>query len=249
MKLLAINPNTSDDFTQRVHETIKKYAAPSTEFKAVNSRSGPRSIESIYDAILSSPGTLEIVIEEGSEYDAFLMACYADHPVIAAVREITHKPVLGIAEASMHMACMLGHRFSIVTSTDTWIPILTDHVKNFGLSDRCASIRAVGLPILSCEAPGRANAFANILQVCSDVLEQDGAEVICLGSAGMTGMDREIQQELGIPVLDGVVCALKFLEGMVGYGVSISKRLTYTTPFEKEHLNMPAVFRKPYKRS
>lgn len=249
MKLLAINPNTSEDFTQRVYETIKTYAAPTTQFKAVNSKSGPRSIESIYDAILSSPGTLEIVIEEGKDYDAFLMACYADHPVIAAVREITNKPVLGIAEASMHMACMLGHRFSIVTSTDSWVPILSDHVKNFGLSDRCASIRAVGLPILSAEAAGRANAFASISQTCKDVLEQDGAEVICLGSAGMTGMDREIQQELGIPVLDGVACALKFLEGMVDYGVTISKRVTYATPYDKEQSNISPIFREPYKRS
>ena len=70
-----------------------------------------------------------------------------------------------------------------------------------------------------------------------------------LGSAGMTGMDREIQQELGIPVLDGVACALKFLEGMVDYGVTISKRVTYATPYDKEQSNISPIFREPYKRS
>ena len=115
MKFLVVNPNTTHDFTDRIRNTVQKYAAPETRFDVINPASGPRSIESNYDALLSAQGTLEAVLALKDQYDAFLMACYGDLPVISAVREVVDQPVLGIAEASVHMACMLGRRFSIVT--------------------------------------------------------------------------------------------------------------------------------------
>ncbi len=244
MKILVVNPNTSQDFTDRIRETVGKYAAPDTRFTVINPEQGPRSIESIYDALLSSPGTLQQVLAHRSDYDAFLMACYADHPVIAAVREITCKPVLGIAEASMHMACMLGNRFGIVTSSNSWIPILTDGVQRFGLSSRCASIRAIGLPVLACEAAERDESFAAVVRTARDSIELDGAEVICLGSAGMTGMDKPLEAIVGVPVLDGIVCALKILEGMGAYGVQTSKRLTFSTPQKRNWLTFQLCLRR-----
>lgn len=245
MKVLVVNPNTSQEITERINSTVQKYAASTTECTTLRPEYGPRSIESIYDALLSSPGTLEAVIPHLNEYDAFLMACYADHPVISAVREITDKPVVGMAEASMHMACMLGHRFSIVTSTNPWIPLLYDGIQRFGLSTRCASVRAIGLPVLT----GPAETLAAITQVAQEAVLRDGAEVICLGSASMTGLDKPLEQILKVPVLDGIVCGLKFLEGMGAYGVGTSKRLAYSVPHQKEQLNLSPIFQKPYFQS
>ena len=73
----------------------------------MNPAYGPRSIESIYDELLSSAGTLELALAQRDNFDAFVIACYSDHPTVYALREITDKPVLGIAEASMYVACML----------------------------------------------------------------------------------------------------------------------------------------------
>jgi allantoin racemase len=246
MKILVVNPNTSQDFTRRIAATVARYAARDTEFTMVCPDQGPRSIEGIFDALLSSAPTLQAVLGCGAQYDAILMACYGDLPVVSAVREITDKPVLSIAEASMHMACMLGQRFGIVTSSERWVPLLADGVRRFGLSERCACIRAIGMPVLACEAPSREATFAAILKTALDCRDQDRAEVICLGSAGMTGWDKELEAVLKVPVLDGVVCALKILEGMGAYGLHTSKRLTFTNPIKKELLNLPPVFETAY---
>ncbi len=247
MRILLINPNTSQEFTDRIQEIVRQYAQPSTEAVAMTPASGPRSIESIYDELLSSPGTLELAISELDNFDAFVIACYSDHPTVYALREITDKPVLGIAEASMYLACMLGHKFSIVTTNDEWEPLLWDAVHHYGLSARCASVRTTGMAVLELEAGGEQDTFSMILEGARRAVNEDGAEVICLGCAGMAGLDKQIEAELGVPVIDGVVGAMKLLEGMVGYGLRTSKRRAYATPGRKELVNMPPIFGKPYR--
>ncbi len=246
MRILFINPNTSESFTEKIQAIAQQYALPTTQVVAMNPASGPRSIESIYDELLSSAGTLELAIHQLDQFDAFVLACYSDHPVVYALREITDKPVLGIADASMSVACMLGYQFSVVTTNDEWKPLLWDAVKHFGLVDRCASVRTTGMAVLALES-GEQDTYKMILEASRRAIEEDGAEVICLGCAGMTGLDKKLEAELGVPVIDGVVSALKILEGLVGYGLRTSKRLAYSRPAAKELVNLPDVFLKPYK--
>jgi len=247
MRILFVNPNTSEAFTQRIQGIVNQYALPSTTAVAKNPTAGPRSIESIYDELMSSQGTLELFINELDHFDAFVVACYSDHPTVYALREITEKPVLGIAEASMYMACMLGHRFSVVTTNMEWEPLLWDAVHHYGLAARCASIRTTGMPVLALEKASPTETYQLILNAARQAVEQDGAEVICLGCAGMTGMDKSLEKELGIPVIDGVIGALKLLEGMVGYGLFTSKHKTYRRPGYKQLIGLPEVFNKPYR--
>lgn len=246
MRLLFVNPNTSHEFTTKIAMIAQQYALPTTQVAAVNPRSGPRSIESVYDELLSAPGTLEVIVSELDHYDAFVIACYSDHPTIYAARELTDKPVLGIAEANMYVACLLGYKFSIVTTNDEWGPLLWDAVRHYGLSERCASVRTTGLPVLALESAGEQETHGLILEAARQAVMQDRAEVICLGCAGMAGLDKELELTLGVPVLDGVVCALKLLEGLVGYGVHTSKRLAYGRPRRKELVNLPDLFARPY---
>jgi len=246
MRILFINPNTSQEFTDRIQDIIRQFSLPTTEAVAMTPASGPRSIESIYDELLSSPGTLELAISELDNFDAFVIACYSDHPTVYALREITDKPVLGIAEASMYLACMIGYKFSVVTTNDEWKPLLWDAVHHYGLTARCASVRTTGMAVLDLEG-GEADTFSLILEGARQAIDEDGAEVICLGCAGMAGLDKQLEAALGVPVIDGGVGALKLLEGIVGYGLRTSKRLAYAVPGRKELVNMPDIFNKPYR--
>lgn len=246
MRILFVNPNTSQSFTATIQAVIDGYEAPGTQAVALTARRGPRSIESIYDELLSSAGTLEVLIAEMDHFDAFAIACFSDHPAIYAMREISAKPVLGIAEASMYVACMLGHKFSIVTTNREWEPLLWDAVRRYGLAQRCASVRTTGMPVLALEAADEGETFRLILSAARTAVEADGAEVICLGCAGMAGLDKRLEAELGIPVVDGVAAALKLLEGLVGYGAHTSKRLAYARPQRKELVDLPAIFDRPY---
>jgi allantoin racemase len=246
MRILFINPNTSEGFTEKIRRVVEQYAAPGTIVEALNPVNGPRSIECIYDELLSAPGTLEVLLSNLDQYDAFVIACYSDHPTIHAGREITDKPVIGIAEASMYFACMLGRSFSVVTTNREWEPLLWDAVRHYGLSQRCASIRSVDLPVLALE-DSEEEAFQLILKSSLDAKEKDQAEVICLGCAGMSGLDKKLQARINIPVVDGVVSALKLVEGLVGYGMRTSKSLTYSQPGYKEVVGYSAIFNTPYK--
>jgi len=245
MRILLINPNTSQSFTDKIQTIAQQYALPTTQAVAVNPAYGPRSIESIYDELLSSAGTLEIALEQRENYDAFVIACYSDHPTVYALREVTGKPVLGIAEASMYVACMLGYKFSVVTTNDAWGPLLWDAVKHYGLAERCASVRTTGMAVLALEA-NEQETEPLIEQEARKAIQEDGAEVICLGCAGMAGLDKHLEERLGVPVVDGVIAALKLLEGLVGYGVSTSKHRTYARPAHKELLNLPPIFYEGY---
>ncbi|MCJ7825920.1 MAG: aspartate/glutamate racemase family protein, partial [Anaerolineales bacterium] len=197
MRILIINPNTSEEFTRKITESVQAYANPSSEVVAMTAVSGPRSSEGVFDELLSAQGTLEVFLSERDRFDGFIFACYSDHPVIYAAREVTEKPVMGIAEASMYMACILGSKFSVVTTNDEWEPLLWDAARHYGLESRCASIRTTGLPVLALEGKSDAEVQALIEQAARLAVEEDGAEVICLGCAGMTGLDKRLEKALG----------------------------------------------------
>lgn len=214
---------------------------------AMNPAAGPRSIEGIYDELLSASSTLELAISHMDDFDAFVIACYSDHPTIYALREITDKPVLGIAEASMYVACMLGYNFSVVTTNEEWEPLLWDAVRHYGLSERCASVRSTRMPVLALEAASPEKISELILKTAQQAIDEDDAEVICLGCAGMAGMDKTLQDKLGLPVLDGVICALKLLEGLIAYGAVTSKKRAYARPGQKPIIGLPEIFSTVYR--
>jgi allantoin racemase len=246
MKILLINPNTTPTFTKAAQEAVDKYKNVGTEVLAVNPTTGPGTIESIFEEMLSGMATLEVFLAHEAEYDGFIIACYGNESLVQAAREVTRKPVIGITEASYYMACMLGRKFSVVTTGDRWESLLWDSVRLQGLENRCASIRPTSIPTSELEASGDEVVRQHLLKEARKALEIDGAEVILLGCAGLTGFDKELEAELGVPVIDGVVAALKLMEGLLGYGVGTSKRKSYL-PLDLVDLhNLPPIFSKAY---
>ncbi len=234
MKILAINPNTSSGFNVSLSETAEKYALRSTTVKVISPDSGPKSIEGVFDEALSILGTIKTFSDLEKDYDGFIIACYSDHLAVSAIREITDKPVVGIAEASINIACSLGGKFSIVTTNDRWKPLLLDAVEKYGVASRCSSVRTTGMRVSELEELDEDKVRRLIEDEIWKAIKEDDAEVICLGCAGMTGFDKELQEKTGIPVLDGFACAVKLLELYDQYGISHSKRKLYSTPSIKE---------------
>jgi allantoin racemase len=237
MRILVINPNTSAEMTTGIDASAKKYAEPHTEIQTVCPREGPRSIESAYEEDLVGQGVLERVIEGNEKkFNAIIIACYGD-PHLHSAREISEVPVYGIAESSMHVACLLGYKFSIVTVLERMRPLLEELVTRIGLNSRCASIRTVEIPVLEIER-GESVTMKALIEAARMAIKEDGAEVICLGCAGMTGLDKPMEEELGVPVLDGVVCAVKMAEAVYDYGLKLSKIKAFKKPEPKEFVNL-----------
>lgn len=247
MKILVINPNTSEEMTRAIGGIARQYARPTSDVHVVQAAAGPRSIEGHYDEATSLPGTLQRVLEREAEYDAFVIACFSHHPAINAARELTSKPVLGIAEASMHVACLLGRRFSVVTTSARWEPMLEDAVRAFGLEARCASVRSSGLAVLDLDALPREQVIQAVIAEGRRAVAEDGAEVICLGCAGMAGLDRRLEEELQVPVLDSVVCAVKLAELLGDYGLQTSTSRTFRPVDARETVNLAPPLDAPYR--
>lgn len=249
MRLMILNPNTSEDFTRVIHKSGEAVKSSGTEVVSLNPSSGPRSIESVYDELLSCGPCLEVLIEHQAEFDGFIIACYGNHPAIHAAREMLTQPVVGIMEASLYLACVVGHSFSVISSGDRAITMFWDAVRAFGMEDRCASVRSTGTSVLALEGEGGAKVEELILQEARKAVEEDGAEVISLGCAGMAGLDERLNRELGVPVIDGVAAAVKLIEVLVGCGLQTSKRRAYASLEGKELVNLPEVFSVPYDQS
>jgi allantoin racemase len=237
MRILVVNPNTTEAMTRDIGEAARRYARPGTEIEAVSPAWGPRSIEGHYEDYVAAVAMLEVVRERAADFDAVVIACYGD-PGLAAAREISPVPVVGIAEASMLMACTVAHSFSIVTILPRVKPMLEDVVRLHGLEQRCASVRTTPLSVLDCERDPAA-AGREIIKASRLAIEEDGAEAICLGCAGMGPLDKIVQGEIGVPVLDGTACAVKLLEGIVDYGLFTSRVAAYKAPEPKEFVNYP----------
>ncbi|MBR5128913.1 MAG: aspartate/glutamate racemase family protein, partial [Firmicutes bacterium] len=115
MKIKIINPNTTQSMTDSVEEMAKRYADEGTEIIAVSPKTGPDSVETYVDEYLAIPGVLQEIIKGEKEgCDAYIIACFGD-PGLQAAREVTDKPVLGIAESAIATAKVLAPYFSIVS--------------------------------------------------------------------------------------------------------------------------------------
>lgn len=232
MRILVINPNTTEAMTRDIETQARRYAGSGSEVEAISPRWGPASIEGHLEDELAAVATLEAVAERAGDYDGVIIACYGD-PGLYAAREVSPVPVVGIAEASMLMACMVAHRFSVVTVLPRIRPLIDDVVARYGLSSRCASVRATSLAVLDIERDPQA-AEREIAAEANRAITDDGAEAICLGCAGMGPLDGRVQEKLGVPVIDGVAAAVKMLEAVHGYGLSTSRVAAFKQPEPKE---------------
>lgn len=115
MRILIINPNSDPEMTTVIERSAQEYAGGEFEIVCKRTPGAPLFIETYEDMLRAAPGMIQSLREHESEFDAFVIACH-DDPNLEAMKEITTKPVVGIGEASMKMALMLGHRFSVVST-------------------------------------------------------------------------------------------------------------------------------------
>lgn len=237
MRIKIINPNTDRIMTDAIAASARQYSRPDTQIVAVSPKSGPVAIDNYYDEATASIGVLE-EIKRGlvEKFDGFVIACFTD-PALQASRELSYVPVVGIGEASMLIACTIAHKFSILSMPKSSSASMQELVFRNGLQSRCASIRLIDVPVSELgHKPAETKEL--LLHEAREAIV-DGAEAILLGCAGLTGFDKVFEKELGLPTIDGVVAAVKFLEGLYDYGLHTSKALTYRTPKSFEYNHTP----------
>jgi allantoin racemase len=229
LRIKIINPNTSREMTESIARAAKKYANRDTELVVTNPHSGPLSIDCLYEEALSLAGVLEEVQRGLADHiDGFVIACFND-PGLYAARELSSVPVVGIAESSFFFACMLGYRFSIISNLKSEEAAMWELVRRYGIERRCASVRPAEVEVLDCERD-REKVERALARAGRLAIQEDKAEVLCLGCAGMAEMDKALEVSLGVPVIDPVAAGVKVIEGLVTCEKKTSKISSFRFP-------------------
>lgn len=234
IRILIINGNTMEEMTNGIHREGSDAASPDVEVVTVTPEMGPQTIENYYDDYMAIPGILKEIIKHKDEYDAFIIACWGD-PGIEAAREITDKPVVGIAEASMYVCNMIAAKWAVATVLHRIKDFVQKAVKKTGFgigsTERCIGVYTTDLSVADTEE--LRDAACNTLEDAARKAIADGAEAIALGCAGMAGLDVELEARLGIPVIDSVRAAVQMAESLVRLGKRTSKVMTFRQPEAK----------------
>src|SRR6195952_199009 len=212
MRILVLNPNTSGSMTTQIAAAAEGAAAPGTEIVCLAPRFGAVAIDSAAESYLSAVGVMDVVatLVDADEfrYDAVVLAGFGEHGR-DALAEMLSVPVFDIAECAAHVAQLIGRRFSVVTTLTRSIAPIEDRLLLAGLTAHCVSVRACGLGTAELDADPAA-AVAAIVDEAARAVSEDGADVICLGCAGMAGVAEAISRKVGVPAVDGVAAAIRW---------------------------------------
>ncbi|WP_152048323.1 aspartate/glutamate racemase family protein [Aureimonas psammosilenae] len=214
MRILFINPNATASMTEKIAAAARAAAGPGTSILSATNRAGPPSIQGPADGAAAEPGLLALICEREGDADAIVIACFDDTGLERA-RALTLKPVIGIGEAAMRAAGAGGRPFSVVTTLSVSVPVIEDNVRVYGLTAACRRVRASEVPVLALEEPG-STARETVAAEIAAALAEDRSGAIVLGCAGMADLADQFAARFGLPVLDGVVCAVKALEARDG---------------------------------
>jgi allantoin racemase len=222
MRILVVNPNASVEMTNVIRQQLNAVARADVVVDVVNPPGAPPAIESALDEAACVPPMLKLVGEaEAQGYDAVVIACFSD-PGLDAAREATDLPVVGIQDAAMHLAAQLGYRFSVLTTLAHRAPLRERAALLAGLDRRLASCRPLELPVLE-TVVNREQVVHKIIRVGRQAIEEDGAEVLILGCAGLGDLALRASKELGVPVIDPNAAALKLCETLVDLKLAHSR--------------------------
>ena len=237
MRILVVNVNTTQSMTDGIGRTARSVAAPGTEIVPLTPLFGADSVEGNYESYLAAIAVMETVRRYDQPFDAVIQAGYGEHGR-EGLQELLDVPVVDITEAAASTAQFLGHKYSVVTTLDRTVPLIEDRLKLAGLDARCASVRASGLGVLDLEADPDA-AVEAIAAEAVRAVQEDHAEVICLGCGGMAELNERVAARTGVPIVDGVAAAVTIAESLVRLGLTTSKVRTYAPPRPKTFTNWP----------
>lgn len=210
MKILLLNPNTTADVTDLLHAAGSRAASAGTELVPVTAARGVPYIATRAEAQIGGAIALEMLAEAGPGVDAAVIAAFGD-PGLFGARELFAFPVVGLAEAAMLTACMLGRRFAIVTFAGALAPWYEECVAMHGLSSRCAGIRTLDGHFQSISQV-QAEKEELLVALANRAVEQDNADVVILSGAPLAGLAAKVRDRIPVPVVDPVAAAVRQAE-------------------------------------
>jgi allantoin racemase len=231
MRILVLNPNFSENITARLATAAIQAAAPGTLISTATASRGVPYIATRAEAQIGGAIALEMLADCHRDYDAAIIAAFGD-PGLFAARELFDLPVVGMAEASMLTACMLGRRFAIVTFARALGPWYQECVEMHGMAGRCAGIRMLDDPFKSVSdvQDEKEDLLVNLANQTIADLE---ADVVILAGAPLAGLAARVRDRIPVPVIDQMAAAVKQAEALVGLELRKATSGTFRRPDSK----------------
>ncbi|WP_225079716.1 aspartate/glutamate racemase family protein [Streptomyces sp. CoT10] len=233
LRLLVVNPNISTSVSNLIEAEARRAASPGTEIVMRTAESGVAYIETRLESLLAGPAVAELVAQAGTTADAVVVAAFGD-PGLPALKELVDVPVVGITEAALATASLLGARMSIVAISERITPWYRDCVERNGLLGRLASIRSLRDPLHGIGTV-QDDYGPELVRLANQVVTEDGADVVILAGAPLAGLAREVADQIPVPVVDGVAAGIAQAEALVRLAPGPARAGSYAGPPAKAH--------------
>jgi allantoin racemase len=215
VRILLINGNTTQAITDRCAAAARAAASPGTEIVAVTASRGPAIIGTRAENALAAASVVELLAGHVGTCDAALIAVSFD-TALDAVREAAPFPVIGMTEAALHAAAMLGGPIGFIGPVRRVLNVYRDVVARTGLSSRIAGYRPLDMRPQDFADP--ANMVAPTVALANELIAQDHAESIVVAGAALAGLIDRVQAQVPVPVVDGMAAGVVFAEALVRLG-------------------------------
>lgn len=231
MRILLVNPNITEGVTEVMAAEARRSASPGTAIIGITAKFGAQYIETRVEAAIAGHALLESLADHASEVDAAIVSAFGD-PGLMAAKEMLDIPVVGLSEAALHMAYTLGRRISVICLTSRLRDWYGESAAAAGLSDRIVELRVVRAPVRNISTVVE-DLAEPLLEECLAAVDEDRAEVVILGGGPTAGLARQIRDQVPVPVLDGVSCAVGLAETLARLGPRPPQRGGFSRPSAK----------------
>lgn len=236
MKILLANPNTTAAVTDLLMASAETVVAADTRLEAITAPRGVPYIATRAEAAIGGAVVLEMLAAHRAGVDAAIVAAFGD-PGLGAARELFPFPVVGMAEAAMLTACMLGRSFSIVSFSQTLEPWYRECVAHHGMLDRLASIRMLDESFASI-ADVQNEKEDLLVALAERSVAADSADVVILAGAPLAGLAQRVAPRIPVPVVDCISAAVKQAEALVALAPRKATVGTFRRPAAKPSIGL-----------
>ena len=238
MRILLLNPNTTEAVTALMADAGRAAAGQGVEIMAVTAPRGLPYITSRAEAQIAGVVALEMLAELRGSFDAAILAAFGD-PGLMGARELFDFPVIGVSEAAMLTACMLGERFLIVTFTSAMSGWYRDCVAMHRLESRCAGVVALDRAFGALEDTREAN-WPALVELANEAIAERDADVASLAGAPLAGLAVRARDLIRVPVVEPIVAAVKQAEALLALGTLKATRGSFRRPAPKTSTGLAA---------
>lgn len=211
-RLLLVNPNTSTHITERLARSARTQLSADVSLTALTAHEGPTAVRSPVELAAAAERVFTMASAHHTDHDAVVVGISLDCGLAATRAAWSPRPVLGMTEAACHMACLAGPQFVLLTTGAVMANSYRDHVAQLGLASRLTAVAAPEAPEAFTAAPHEV--LPSVLDALVDsVRPLCGPEVgsLVLAGAVLCGYAQALSRRVGLPVFDGVACAVQLV--------------------------------------